>query len=311
MLRETRSLHAPELDASHHAIDLRSPWLRVGVHRARNLASDFGLVEHALPFVHRLTRPAITILLEGRGRFDEGGKRVELAAGDLALSDQRRGGTEAYAGQQNATLIIEWDPDALGVPVADAFAVEHLTLRDRERLASAAAGIEGAEPEQAALDVLEILRGIGLPFERLELGALTPQDRASEDQALITAIGEHLSHLHRHPSIDDVVETLGWGPRLVHRRLEASARRYGVPWEHWRAILHYARIVTAIRLLGAPGATTETVARLTGFRAPTALCHAFGKLDLPSPGALARAARGDVLDAWGQHVSSLVGMRAA
>jgi hypothetical protein len=66
--------------------------------------------------------------------------------------------------------------------------------------------------------------------------------------------------------------------------------------------LHHTRVLQALRLLAAPGATTETVARLTGFRAPTALCHTFAAGGLPSPGVLARAATRDVLDRWTHEI---------
>jgi transcriptional regulator GlxA family with amidase domain len=67
---------------------------------------------------------------------------------------------------------------------------------------------------------------------------------------------------------------------------------------HWRGALHHMRLAHALRLISAPGATTELVARHTGFRSPTALCHAFAKGGLPSPGVLARAARKDALESW-------------
>jgi len=94
------------------------------------------------------------------------------------------------------------------------------------------------------------------------------------------------------------VGELGSNARTVHRRIERIAERYVLPWSHWRSALHHTRIVQAIRWLGAPGATTELVARLTGFRSPTALCHAFAAAGLPSPGTLARAARRGPLEAW-------------
>lgn len=312
VLREIRVLDAPELGASHLSIEVRSPILRASVHRGTNVTSDYGLVDRASQFVQRMSRPCLTVLLEGDGRFDEGGQHLAVSSGDIALSDQRNGGTEAYSGARSLYLALDWDPVAIGGRFVEPVAIERLGPRERERLSGAARALEGLEPERACVEIVDVLRAAGVPFERLTTGDLGLGADETE-QALARALGAHLSNLRAHPAIEDLVETLGWSPRLVHRRLAASARRYGVPWEHWRALLHYQRMLSALRLLAAPGATTESVARLTGFRAPTALCHAFAKAGLPSPGTLARDARREVLEAWADHLGAgaAAGVRAA
>jgi hypothetical protein len=300
VLRDVLRLDAPELDAHHVQLDVRTATLRVGLQRGKNVASDYALLQRASPFLHRLSRPALTILLEGDGRFEEGARRAWLRPGDVALSDQARGGTEAYAGATCRWLVLDWDPTTMGAKLDGDFRVERLSARDRARLDRAAVALEGPDPATAVAAIVDVLRGWGLPFERprADVGALPDPD----DHRLLSVVGDQLSHLRAHPALDDVTERLGWNLRRVNRRVISLADDYHLPWGRWRDALHHTRVLQALRLLAAPGATTETVARLTGFRAPTALCHTFAAGGLPSPGVLARAATRDVLDRWTHEI---------
>jgi AraC-like DNA-binding protein len=301
VLRERRWFDAPELDASSSGVELRTPFVRFCVQNARNVSTDWGVVERAIPFVHRMSRPALTIVLEGRGRFDEGGRHFETREGQVALMDQRRMGTEAYAGARSRVLAIEWDPRVLGGQRDGAVEIARIDPRALRTLARASATLESAPSDAiaggAAVEIVEQLRAIGLPFERLEAGALHRAGDADE-QRLATALGEAMSRLREHPDLEDVSAELGWNHRLVHRRVALMVERYGIPWDGWRAMIRSFRLTTALRLLSAPGATTERVAQLTGFRSPSALCHTFDKAGLPSPGRFVREARRDALEGW-------------
>jgi AraC-like DNA-binding protein len=299
VFREHRRFEAPELDVLSHAVEARTTGLRVAWQVGRNIASDYALLERAMPFVHRMTRSCLTVVLEGSGRFDEAGARAWLDPGSMVVSSQREGGLEAYAGAATSMLVLEWDARVMGAAAVGRFRETRLRSRDRERLSALALALAGNEPERATLAILDVLRSIGLPFGRPSEADLADVTTASE-RRLSLAIGAQLSQLETHPSLEDVVGELGWTTRHINRRFAALARTYGLPWDHWRAILHQTRLLTAFRLLSAPGATTELVARRTGFRSATALCHAFTKGGLPSPGVLARAARVDVLDAWSE-----------
>lgn len=296
MYRENRRLDAPELDAFHRHVEVRSKSLRVGWHVGRNVASDYALVQRAIPFLRRMSRPQLSIVLEGHGRFDEEDRHVWVEAGSIVASDQRLGGTEAYAGATSSILILEWDPIWMGAPLEGGVQLVRLDARDRARLGAVAAGLESATPARATAKLVELVRSLGIALEPVDERELL--DVASEhDQRLGTAISKELSRLDAHPSIEDVVDCVGWSSRHVNRRFATLAGTYGLPFESWRTLLHFTRIFAATRLLSA-GATTERVARRTGFRSPTALCHAFAKAQLPSPGVLARSARCDVLDTW-------------
>ncbi len=297
VFRERRCFAVPELDVFHHSVEARAPGLRLSWHLARRVASDYALLERALPFAHRMTRSCLTVLLGGQGRFEERGSRIWLDERDLVMSDQRQRGTEAYAGATTSILVVEWDPRRMGVPITGAFERLRLSKRDHRRLGLLARALDGSDPAGATIEILEVLRSFGLQFERADQEDLA--DRTSEsDRRLSAAIGEQLSRLESYPAIDDLVGELGWTSRHVNRRFAALAQAYGLPWLHWRGALHQARMLAALRLLSVPGATTELVARHAGLRAPSALCHAFAKGGLPSPGALASAARTEVLERW-------------
>jgi AraC-like DNA-binding protein len=304
VLVDVRRYAAPELDALHEAVDVRVPFLRVSFYRSHNVAVDYALLQQASPFLHRLRRPQLAILLAGSGRFEEGGRRAWLRGGQVVAADESKGSTEAYAGADCACLCLSWDPAVLGAPIAGGFAVETLSGRDRSRLQGAAVRLGDARPADAMTEVLSILRSLGVPFAKLEAADLAAHSADADSSTLHAAVATTLSRLEQRPALEDLAATLGWNHRFVHRRLSTLAEAYSLPWRHWREALHQARLLHAMRLLSAPGATTELVARLTGFRAPAALCHAFAKASLPSPGTLARVARKDVLDAWSQFAAT-------
>lgn len=295
MFRVLTRFEVAELQARHRSMEARAEGLRIGYHRGENVSTDYGLLDRAVGLTPQ-SRSAITILLEGEGRFEERRARAWLTPGTLAISDQRARGTEAFAGPVSSYLVLEWDPRIHGAAAPSEFRTSRLDARDLERLRRLALDLEGPDPTSATLSVLAILRANGLPLAPVAAGDLADRTTAA-DRALTAAVQTRLSRLEAHPALEDVVADLGWTSRHVNRRLGALAKTYGVPWEHWRKSLHLARMLAALRLLSV-GATTELVSRKTGFRSPAALCHAFAKAGLPSPGVLARAARSEVLDAW-------------
>jgi hypothetical protein len=298
VLRDVRRLLVPELDAVHEQIEVRTPGLRLGVHRGRNVASDYSLVERAAPFLHHLRRPQVTVVLEGHARFEEADRREWVAAGALRISDPARAGTDAFAGRVSTTMVVEWDPATAGSPYVGDGTVVIVGGRDCRRLDAASQRLAGPGAARAAADIVDLLRSVGVPLERIRERDLERDRLPADLERLHDSFCERLSRLEQHPAVVEVAGDVGTSVRQVHRLLAGVARRYAMPWGHWRSALHYARMLQAIRLLAAPGATTEIVARWTGFRAPAALCHAFDAGGLPSPGTLAQAARRDPLDAW-------------
>jgi AraC-like DNA-binding protein len=275
----------------------------VTTHRGRNVTSDCALVERVSPFIGRIGgdgRAAVTFVLRGRGRLDEGERRGWVDDRSFVASHLGRFGTEAFGGVHTDVLALEWDPKVLGAPHGGAFVVERLASADRARLRDVVAGLRGPDPTSAVLRVFDFLISLGFPLRRPEAGELRGKPDPREELAMRVhaACSVALSSLPTRPAIEDIVSAFGTNPRQVHRLLGIVAERYRLPWAHWRGALHHMRLAHALRLLSAPGATTELVARCTGFRSPTALCHALAKGGLPSPGALARAAAKDALESW-------------
>lgn len=310
MFRELRRFDAPELDAWSRAVEVRVPALRVTLLEGKNIASDFALMERATPFTAQIKRPALTLVLEGAGRWDELGRRAWTDPGDIILSDSRMGATEAYAGPTTSVLILHWDVATLGVAVAGAAQRTRFGARDLARFRELAAGLHGHAPRRVAIEMLDRLRAHGVRFAKLTEGDLV-QEATEDESRLSAAIGHQLARLGTHPSIDDVGNELGWSSRHVNRRFAELAKNHGLTFHRWRSLLHHTRMLMASRLLAAPGATTELIARLTGFRSPSALCHAFAKAGWPSPGVLARVAKRDVLDAWAPFGETAVSKQVA
>jgi hypothetical protein len=148
------------------------------------------------------------------------------------------------------------------------------------------------------VEIFDLLRAFGFPFERLTRADVERRPTPAGHQALADAVARSLSGIDRLPSIDDVRADLSLTQRTVHRQLRSIADEYALAWKNWRAALHQTRVLSALRVLAAPGATTELVARLAGFRSAAALCHTFAVAGLPSPGVLARAARRDAIVRW-------------
>jgi hypothetical protein len=281
VLIDRRAMQAPALDASYDLIDLRTLHLRIMRMSSRRVSTDYTVLDRAMPYMHRKERPSLLLVLEGEARFDEGRSRRFLSRGDVVRSDARLLGTEAHAGHMSSCLAFEWDPAAHGAAFARPFVVDRLERRDIARLANAAVGLDGPDPSRATCEIIEILRAVGLAFDRPDLRALRGED--DRLQPLQTAISNTLASLERRPTIEDVESGTGWNARRVHRGVEALAKAYKLSWRHWREGLHQARLLHALRLLSASGATTDLVSRLTGFRGPVPLCHAFAEAGLPSP----------------------------
>jgi hypothetical protein len=308
MLVARRQFIAPELGAQHETLDARVDGLRILRNRSRRVATDYRLVALAFQTFQtpstfsslRPTRSALSILLRGYGRFEEGGRTTYLRPGDVVVSRTASFGTEAYAGERCSYLCVEWEPGVFGTQFrGQRFEMARLSRRDLGLLAEALNSLDGEPIEQATAAILDLLGAAGFPVNRVDERQLCmtfdPWEHRLQD-----ALSSLLSRLDELPDIEDMSTILRWNQRLIHRRLAAMARKHGLNWSHWRQALRVARVGRSLQLLAAPGATTEQVSRLAGFRSPTSLCHAFSELGLPSPGRLAEAATREVLSRWSE-----------
>jgi AraC-like DNA-binding protein len=263
--------------------------------RSRGLVTDFANLNRAIPFLQRLAdRSKINVVLSGEGRVDARDGATTLQAGELA-SSASDASTEAHTGD---LLTIEWSPRVLGAAQGKSVGFRRLSVSDTERMAQLATELEGPARCLAIQEILELLRAQGIALGPVSLAELMESEpEACQLQLLQSALSERLTALHEFPTLEEVSAKLGWDQRRVHRRLTRLRQTYAVVWLHWREFVHQARMLRAMQLLSVPAATTELVARLSGFRAPSALCHAFARADLPSPGrfaTLASAGRSDL-----------------
>jgi AraC-like DNA-binding protein len=298
VLLDTRRMWAPALDASYELVDVRTRHLRIMRILSRRVVTDYTLLDRAMPYMHRKVRPSLFVVLEGEARFEERGRQEFLARGGVVESDALRGGTEAHGGTPSSCLALEWDPDVHGAGFEGPFAVGRLARSDLLGLARAAIRLSEPDPSAASAEMIAILRAAGIPFHRADPRAWS--EEAESLQPLQAVVSKRLAALDERPAIEEVQAALRWNPRRIHRGMGELAKTYGFSWRNWREALHQARLLHALRLLAVPGATTELVARLTGFRAPAALCHAFVKARLPSPGRLAHAADAEILGKWSE-----------
>jgi len=311
LLRTFRNFEIPELNAFHRSVELKCPGFRIGRHETQRLMSDYGLLNRATPFVHRLDLSAVSIVLEGEARFEEGSRRIFVREGTLVAADQLNQPTEAYAPTERATksafLFVDWDPKIFGGGGIKRFEGVRLKELDRARLAICAHDLvreEAPESERVvelAAEILSILRACGLPMTNVtakELGDHASRTTTKEDQRLLTALDKRLSNIELHPSLDEVADDLGWSDRHTTRRIGDLVEAKAIAWPQWKTCTKAVRLMNAFRVLSLPEGTTELAAKKAGFRSPAALCHAFAKANLPSPGVLAKACHRGVLDAW-------------
>jgi AraC-like DNA-binding protein len=302
VLLDRRQTCAPALDARYDLVDLRTPHLRVMRMTSTRVATDYSMLNRAMPYTQHKERPSLLVVLDGEARFDENNTHRLLSMGEFVQSDGRLGGTEAHAGRVSSCLAFEWDPAMHGVEFVGPFVTGRLDVRDVSRLARAAHDLDGVDPTHATAEIIEILVAAGLGFRRVSARELHTSEKL---QPLQNVISNQLASLDARPSITDLATSVGWNERRVHRSVEALAKSYQFSWRHWREALRQARLLQALRWLSVPRATTELVSTLTGFGSPIALCHAFSRAGLPSPQQLARAASNDVLGRWAEVIDGL------
>lgn len=272
--------HAPPLAgaeiALHRAIGKSLVVRRV---RIRGLVHD----ERLLAAPMRADRSRITVLLDGELTAFVGERVHRFQPGGFVASSRL---TLPLRAATHLTLEIDWDPGGVGGALRQE--VIRGTLSP-EALARAGQLSEALTTrpldESAAVAALVALEGDGLPFapDRLqpELAHASP-----EDQRLMDALDDALCRLEQSPDTDDLAGALGCTRRTLTRRLRRLAKHHRMyeRAEDWRTERDFYRGLVAMMFLSHPDATTKSVARLLGYRFAEALCHAFRRAGLPSPG---------------------------
>lgn len=167
-------------------------------------------------------------------------------------------------------------------------------------------------PEARAFDLADaldqpddarVLRATTLLMTSLaDFGYPVARDAATAASRTITMADRRFAHamessifpLTSRPMAIDLGAALGIGDRHAMRLAKRFFQRFFVTASGWREYVRGMRLELGVFLASNAGATTEEVSRALGFASPTALCHAFHSVGMPSPHEVRRRlARGE------------------
>ena len=296
MILSHRETHAPELRAcidTHAVVHTR---YRVHVVERRNVVSEDALFLRAFDRVGHLSRPMLTVLLDGAARIRTCGEEHWLAPGDFTLIEAKAGVEMRQDGSDSfLSVAIEWDPGVLSSARPTGCARGKLAARDVAALRHAAcllssrdAGVGQAAPTLAR--VAAILRAAGAPLEAVEAADLV-EDVPPRVKVLSRALDDVLSHLERMPRSVDLQSALGVCERQVNRLVAEYNEHYGFNAAGWRDTRNRRQLLMGATLMTAPGAVAENVAATVGYGSARAFCRALADARLPAPSAIGPAVR--------------------
>jgi hypothetical protein len=296
MLVSHRVTHMPGLGAVLDTHAIVHTGYRMHVVERRNVVSEDALFLRAFDRMGHLTRPMLTVLLDGRARIRACGEERWLSAGDVSLIEAKAGIEMRQEGEQSfLSFAIEWDPGHLSTARPQGFATSRLGPRDTDALREAARTLVGPDVEvrqaaAAAARVLTILRAAGAPLDAPEPEALV-EDVPPRMRRLSRALDTVLSHLEGRPMSVDLETALGVCSRQVNRVVCEYNERYGFNAAGWRDTRNRRQLLMGATLMTAPGAVAEGVAVAMGYGSGRAFCRALADAGLPSPSAIAPAIR--------------------
>lgn len=294
MLVQTFRRQVPERNAFIERTLVRGPTFCVAVLRTRLIALDRGVLATALGFPARVRRSQLSLVLEGRGYLDEGGRELYLEAGDLALCDQRLLVGEGYGGAASQVLILDWDDPARALPpvrgTAGRISASDLTWLLRH------VGSLPHTPRDIWLGVLLArLRSAGLAPRMDSPISVTRSSSSAPLVRLYDGLGSILSRLDAHPTLTELASFTRTGERQTKRWLAKLTRDYAHSFESFRDFIHEMRLDWATQLLSVPGMTLNRVATLAGYRSTVALHHAFSSRGADTPRGISRRLK----ERWG------------
>jgi AraC-like DNA-binding protein len=242
-------------------------------------------------------RSRLLVVLSGRVLAFANGRSWELEARSVIaldrLSDLRTRGSAH-------TLEIDWDAgSAAGQQLCSNLELGRLAPPTMTALESLSTTLRSVRTEMtdaiepAVARALSALGAEGFPLRENALDEALARPRAA-DQKLWTALDRALTRLEISPDTQDIVADLGWSRRTLARRLRGLDQRYHIYGDagiDWRSQRDWYRLLVASMFLSHPESTTRAVSRMVGYRSPEALCHAFARAGLPSPGAIREAVR--------------------
>ena len=284
MIRSARRIEAMRLGAvlSNHAL-VHS---RLRLHAVKNarVVSEDDLLLRAFQRAGAVGRPVVTILLAGRARVRAHGEEAWLEAGEVLGMDHKGAVSMRQEGEAYSALAFEWDVELLG-PRPKPFQRARLAGVDTdEATAIWHAVVHGVgRPEALVERHVQVLAKLGFPVRTASADELTePVPEAT--QKMSRGLDFALSNLEGQPMTADLEKVLGLGARQVNRLVQAFNQRYGFNATGWRDTRNRRRLMMGATLMTAKGATVGYVARVVGYRSPTAFARALADAGMPAPG---------------------------
>jgi AraC-like DNA-binding protein len=283
MLALRLEMRLPNVGRCAEVVDLWHTRFRARVARSSDLVYDDAIVGR-IPVSPQRRR--IVVILDGRAYVHAGAGSSELGPAEFRVAPQEAVSSMRNEGRPYRFLAFDWHEDFIvaGGPGGDG----KLGTADVERLRALADTMADSwnEPEVLASTVeraWNVLVAAGAVKDRLEARELrepVPRGLSALSRALCDVGGR----MQAGPTIVDVESRLGMSRRHVARLFQDMASRYGVDGASWRQTIDLWRLRSAVALLTHPDARTAQVARAVGYASPEALCHAFARAGLPSPG---------------------------
>lgn len=268
----------------HHAY-------RVHLVDNQGIVSEDRLMLRAYDRRGAVSRPIVTVMLEGEARLEACGRAEWLGPGDVSVIEQKHL-IRMRQGRHSArfrSLALEWEPGTLAPLRPEGFVV-HRRLIDPRALVDASCPLPGGERAVSVVEpwlraTLTRLRDAGLTFSP-DADLVEPIDESTRQLA---AVLDHLlSDLRGRPMAVDLFDQLGLSLRQINRRVIDFNQRYGFNALGWRDALNRRRLMLGAALLTAPGAAVGEVSDAVGFSSPTAFSRAMAEAGFPAPSQVAR-----------------------
>ena len=296
MIRSARRVDAPRLGAFLSNVALVHTKCRLHAVKNARVVNEDLMLERGFVRAGGVSRPVMTILLEGVARVSAYGEHHWLEPGDMLVVDAKQEVHMRQAGDAYAALAFEWALPFLPPPRVR---VERSKLSASQREASLAAWNAARDETSTPARVVEQL---------LELLGKTPATSLDEPvperaQDLTRVLDEALSALAKQPMMNELSDRLGVSTRQLNRIVKDYNETYGFNATGWIDTRNRRRLLIGATLMTAPKATATYVARVVGYKSATAFARALGLAGLPAPseiaGEVARIGRETVVQSNG------------
>lgn len=286
MLVSHKAIHVSRLGANYRTHMALHPRYRVCVEVFDRVFFDGSILKRAIAH-ETATKNWLVVPLVGEVHVGTRSGEHVLQAGSCLV--EWNANTEFLRYRPSVNLMIEWEPGFWStrlLPPHGPFAFDGRTLA-RLRRAAAPLYLECSDTRRAAAAIAEIvaiLRAEGFPFDPVDGGDLSaplPPWMAPLSAALDRSFSDLARATHQ-----DLQDRLGWSAATLRRRLAAFRTRFSYKTTHFKGMLRLRRLVVGTALMGADGATVDTVAAVLGYASPNAFYDALAEAGLPSPAAI-------------------------